>query len=608
MEIDILTLLKNCPLFSALDDESLKKLLRKFRKIQLCPDEILFRQGEPSTGIYLLVTGSINLYASKENQEESFISRLGPGQTIGELSALSGEPRAVSAKAMQRSILLLLPGLYFREFCQQYPATALSTIHLLVDRSNELIQLFAEKKPQPKGVLIIPANPNIHLFKFYEQLMLHLQDADRVILLSDYDLEFRRRYQTQSDIESLIDNLEKTHEMILYLVESPETPLAQASFERKSQIYLTAHSDSEPNIYPLLKEKIRINIQTNPIHLILLQEDEQLPLPPTVKWLKLLPFDIHHNIKLYKKNDRQRLLRFMSGQAIGIVLGGGGLRSWAHLGALEAIVEAGIPIDMIGGTSAGAIVAAHYILHGLNKEAQAGLRELSEIARKIVSFKNLTWPTLSLFNTNEYVAKQIELFDSILIEDMPLPCFFISCNLSKNTEVAYRKGELWQAITSSTAVPAIFPPLVVNGELQVDGGILNNLPVDTMKRFLGPHGKVIAVELTRYDQDQKHYHFPPCLTTWDTWMSKLGLSRKHYQLPSMLDVFLNALLAGSAFKQEMNSQQADILIKPDLSAFGLMNVSRKQEDQLIHLGRESARKALRNTHKQLIKKTDLNLS
>lgn len=585
--INILRLLKKSPLFSSLDDVSLKKLLRKFKKIRLAPGKFLFQRGEEANGVYFLVTGSIGLYF----KENLWVLTVQPGETIGELSALSGEPRSINAKAQEHSTLLMLSGMHFRDFCESYPTIAFNTIHFLVNRSNQLIQSLSEKKSESRYVAVAPVNPNINLKKFSEQLIMHHKGLTNVKLLSDYDTEFQK-YENIFELRSAVDALEKQYEVIIFILKSHETLLAQVSFERKSQLYLAAYSDAEPSIHPFLKEKIHFHIY--PVHLVLLQESKSSLLYPTAKWLNLVPFELNHNIKLDQKKDHQRLLRFMCGQANGVVLGGGGLRSWAHIGALEAISEMEIPIDMIGGVSAGAIVAAHYILHGIDKKAQAGLRELSNITRKIISFKNLTWPTLSLFNTKNYAEKQRELFDNILIEDMSLPCFFVACNLSRNKEVIYRKGSLWKSIASSTAVPAIFPPMAVEGELEVDGGILNNLPVDIMKRFLGPRGKVIAVELTRYDQDQNKYNFPSYISTLDIWKNKLGFSKEHYILPNFLDVFLNSLLAGSAYKQEENSRQADLLIKPDLSKFGLMNVSLKQENRLIQIGKKVTKDAIDN--------------
>ncbi len=591
MKIDILASLKKCTLFSSLDDPSLRRLLDKFKKIHLSPGEILFRQGDLNHNLYLLVTGNIDLYLTKEDQVEIPIKLVQKGESFGELSAISGEPRSISARAKEHSILLMMPGKTFRDLCQEHTNTALNTFHSLANRSSTILELFPPKNPEGKNAVLIPATPSLDLENFHKQLFSAIQHLKHITLISDYDPELRSQYSKLDQLEKRITQLEQESDTTIYLLESHETPLAQLIMKKVSCLYLIGKACNKPDLHQTLQENI-LN-HKGPLHLILLQESAPF-FSNTNQWMKLAKFNLHHHVKIAEKQDFQRLSRFLTGSANGVVLGGGGLRSWAHIGALEAILEAGIPIDMIGGTSAGAIVAAHYILHGINKIHQKGLRELSEITRKIISFKNLTWPTLSLFKTHEYVEKQKTLFKDIRIEDLPLPCFFVSCNLSKNTEVIHQNGSLWEAITSSTAVPAIFPPLAVQGELHVDGGILNNLPVDIMRKQLGAHGKIIAVELTRYHQDTKKYHFPSDLSSWENWASKLGLSDKKYEIPSFIEVFLNALLAGSAFKQEMNSQQADLLISPNLSQFGLLNVSQKDEDMLIQIGKSSAKEKMAN--------------
>ena len=155
---------------------------------------------------------------------------------------------------------------------------------------------------------------------------------------------------------------------------------------------------------------------------------------------------------------------------------------------------------------------------------------------------------------------------------------------------------------SSTAVPAVFPPVVIKGELHLDGGILNNLPVDIMKKVVENKGFIIAVELTHYHKDVTKYNFPPVLPFWQTIFSKLGLAYKGYKFPSFTETFLKSLLAGSSAKQEENSLAADLLISPDLSQYRLLNITKQQENILIRKGYRSAFKAI----KKWREKADIN--
>jgi len=260
------------------------------------------------------------------------------------------------------------------------------------------------------------------------------------------------------------------------------------------------------------------------------------------------------------------------------------LRCWAQLGAVMAIRGANIPIDAIGGVSAGSIVAGYYAMHETLKDPEFHLRQLSEVTRQSISIKNITWPAASLFNAKGYTQQLKKIFKNARVENLWLPFFSVSTNLSNNKLEISRSGRLWKLIRSSTSVPLVYPPVVIKGKMHLDGGLLNNLPVDVMRKLLSNEGKIIAVELTHRNEDTKEYFFPPVLTFWSTLLSKFKITNKDYKFPQFIDTFLKSLLAGSAAKQEENSRMADVLITPDLSKFSLLNISHEDENRLIKIG------------------------
>lgn len=365
--------------------------------------------------------------------------------------------------------------------------------------------------------------------------------------------------------------------------------LAKICFRKTEMIYVVGNADAEPYISRSVIEKI--NTLYSMLHvkpeLILLHEKEKEMPRHTSKWLKLMRFRLNHHVRINQDGDIQRILRFMQGKAIGLVLGGGGVRSWAHFGVLRALKEASIPIDIIGGTSAGAIVAGYYALHEYIEEVPAELKELTDITSKTVSWRNFTWPCVSLFYGKAYTEKQKKIFGNVRIENLWIPSFCVSCNLSDNTQVICRNGYLWKTIRSSTAVPAIFPPVVINGDIHLDGGILNNLPVDVMRKLMGGRGIIIASELTHYSKDTNDYNFPPVLTLRQALMTKSKISNHDYKFPPFVETFLKALLAGSSAKQYENGLAADILICPDLSKYSLLSLTDEEMNEIIDLGYKS---------------------
>lgn len=584
MSIDLLKLIKSNKIFASLDDTALKKIFIKSQKIYLKKNHLLFRQGDTSTHIYFLITGKLSIILKTENNNKKIINEIYPGETAGEISALSHELRSVTIKAAQDSILLQLPSNIFREIFHDHPAVLFEMMDIVVNRSHRAIEQLMKETATKKQVAIMPANTTISLKNFTEKLIAEAQAIPNLLFVTEADLK-----NASTTLKQTLQDIENKHETIVYLLEACETDIAQACLAKVTTLYVIADPNTPPEINTFVRNQINNKTEIIFWH----QTEDYLPKNPSL-WLRQTKFFLYHHIRNDHDKDYQRLLRFITGQAIGVVLGGGGLRCWAHLGAITALLEANIPIDMIGGTSAGAIVAGFYALHESLHDPKKQLQTLSEATRKTVGLRNLTWPAISLSNGKLYTHVLKQIFNNVRIENLSIPTFFVSCNLASNTEKLHRRGYLWKAIRSSTAVPAIFPPIVIKGKLHLDGGILNNLPVDSMKNFVGNKGTTIAIELTHNGHDKNKYKFPSVLPFWKTALVKLGWLPNKYKFPHFIETFLKALLAGSSAKQYKNSQAANVLISPDLSQYGLLNVTKQQEKELIKLGYDAAVTAIKN--------------
>lgn len=589
---ELITFLKTTKLFSSLNESVLKEILKKMEKIHLKKNKILYRQGSMSDSFYILVQGALLVTVKIEKNGQKFNHEVIPGETLGELGALSHEPRTGTVKAIEDSLLLKIPSRVFVEFSRDYPSISIDLINTLFVRSKEFINLISSGEIQRKHIAVIPTNNSFNSNPFLHELEKQLKQFADITLLSEQSTELQKE----------IEKSEKEKKTIIYLVQNPHSQLAKFCFKKIEMLYLVADGESEPHIESFILKKINENKYRIKPELVLFYKDQSQP-RNTAKWLKLARFNLHHHIRTALLKDFQRLTRFIRGQAVGVVLGGGGLRSWAHLGALQALVKAEIPIDAIGGTSAGAIVAGFYALHESIEDSSHALEQLADITRETIALKNITWPAVSVFNGRDYTNKLKKMFKT-KIEDLWLPFFCVSCDLSNNKQIIHRKGLVWKAIRTTTAVPAVFPPMVVKGKLYLDGGILNNLPVDVMKKIIGNSSTIAAVELTHNNIDLHEYNFPPILPFWKTFLAKMRFTYKDYKFPGLIDTFLKALLAGSSAKQNENSVMADILITPDLSRFSLLNVKKEQYQELIQLGYDEAVVAIATWKKKNKKKLE----
>lgn len=587
MTIDLLSMIKASKIFSSVDKDELKRLLPKFEKIYLKKDKILFRQGDVLDGLYLVISGKLFLkLKSNDSPEIKIIREIKAGEEIGELPALSHEPCTMTAQALENSILIKLPREVYFELFRKYPDVIYETINLITHRANQLVKLLSGEEPPKKYIAIMPANKRVNLETFYQKLNNLIKQTSGVVLIHDNDPD----WQNKSVLSEKIKKLAKNNETILYLLTSFKSKLAQVCFEKIDMLYVIGNGEKKANLSNLVLKKLNDKGLTYKIkpELILLHEQEERSPINTWKWLKLADFNLTHHVRIHREKDLQRILRFMRGKAVGVVLGGGGVRGWAHIGALKALEEADIPIDIIGGTSGGAIVAGYYALQESYNDTDAELHKLSIIAQRTLSLRDFTWPAVSFFDGVNFTKQEMAMYGKAKMENLWIPSFCVASNLADNSQLVIKRGYLWMAVRSSTSVPAVYPPVVIRGELHVDGGILNNLPVDVMRNLIGSHATIIAVELTHHDKDKTHYNFPMMMPFWKAVLAKSKLAYKEYKFPNFFDMFVSALLAGAANKQEDNSRLATLLIKPNLTPFSLLSIHKHQESEIVDIGYRAA--------------------
>ena len=175
---------------------------------------------------------------------------------------------------------------------------------------------------------------------------------------------------------------------------------------------------------------------------------------------------------------------------VGIALGGGGAKGFAHIGVLKALGQAGIEFDIVAGTSIGALVGAVY--------ASGKLSELERISRRY-GVKDLpfllgpTWPRKGLFSGN-YIERLLnDIVHVKNIEDLGKPFAALAVDLNKAEVVTFTRGNLYRAVHASMSIPGLFKPVIDGDKILVDGGVLEPVPVSTLRR-LGAD-VVVAVDL-----------------------------------------------------------------------------------------------------------------
>jgi len=227
--------------------------------------------------------------------------------------------------------------------------------------------------------------------------------------------------------------------------------------------------------------------------LVLVHPDNARLPSGTSRWLRAISVEAHHHVRSSCTADYERLARSAVGKSVSVVLSGGGARGLAHLGALQALQHCGVPIDSIGGTSMGSLVAAHWAMGleiGALYELAAGFSK--NFRRSFV--RDLTFRAVAPNSAHQVTTLLKHAFGEIEIEDLWIPFFCNSSDLNSAEVTVHADGPLWAAIRASCSLPGVWPPVIRDGRMLVDGGILNNLPVDIMRARCG--GTVIAINVS----------------------------------------------------------------------------------------------------------------
>jgi NTE family protein len=271
-----------------------------------------------------------------------------------------------------------------------------------------------------------------------------------------------------------------------------------------------------------------------------------------------------------------RLTRHLLGEATALVLSGGGARGFAHLGVVRALREANVPIDAIGGTSIGAIMGAGVAL-------EWSLEEMRErFARTFVASNPLgdyTLPLVSLVAGRRVGQRLKNEFGEVLIDDLAVPYFCVSANLSSGQANAHRSGLLWQALRASISIPGVLPPVLRGGEVYVDGGVINNLPVDLMSEQHA--GSIIGVDVGT-DRALKSQFDELMLPPW--W--RLWPQTRKRERPSILGVLLRSGMVNSGAAAELTAARSTLLIRPKLADVDMLDW--RAFDRAIELGYRAA--------------------
>jgi NTE family protein len=268
-----------------------------------------------------------------------------------------------------------------------------------------------------------------------------------------------------------------------------------------------------------------------------------------------------------------------------LVLGGGGAKGYGHVGAVKALLEAGVEIDFLGGTSAGALYGIGMSHSDFNYAKIDALCELS--AKGKLTSNDYSLPLLSIMSGRKMNNFLKEMFGSSDLEDIWINSYCVSTNFSSSGTRIHDTGLTRKMVQASIAIPGVFPPVVIDQQLHVDGGVVDNLPIDPMYRY--PVRHIIAISLTNLTSRTVDYAEVPSVRQllWDKLTGK-----KRYRIPGIASLIINSLTLNSRQKQEIAKSKVSLYFELDLKGIGLLDD--KKWRYTLEKGHEQVKLFLRN--------------
>lgn len=243
---------------------------------------------------------------------------------------------------------------------------------------------------------------------------------------------------------------------------------------------------------------------------------------------------------------------------VGLALGGGAVLGAAHIGVIKALEEFDISIDFVAGTSIGAFVSAFFVFNKHWKEIQEIALDLNWLDISAISLSKM-----AILSNDKLGDLIIEHIGDVNFDQASIPCAMVATDISNGDKIILKEGKVSNAVMASTCIPGLFIPVEINKRLLVDGGIVENVPITPLKEMGAEF--IIAVDL--------------------------NAEYSHKKPETIVEVLLKTFDFTLMNATKLQTEEADILIKPDLSSFDRINTDQTKE--LIDRGYLAAKNVLK---------------
>lgn len=578
-------------LFDSLDDEALRDIQGKVQWHHLRSGEMLFREGDPGDRLYIVILGRLRV-TLEDSKGEKIINEVARGEIIGEMALFSSEPRSATVYAVRDCDLVSISQPAFDEIIKKYPQVMRTITKVLI---NRLARRNREvpSKGSVTNITVIPASYNAPVHEFSVRLSKALSLHGKVLhitgrLVCDkFGTSLLRdpvpKETLQVKLAAWLDEQETKYPFIIYEADPSLSPWTLCCLSQADQILALAQASDTPGYGPVASSVLPSVTRATCSMVILHPESETLP-SNTGEWLRSWNAVDHQHVHWDITSDIERVARYITNTSMGLVLSGGGARGFAHIGVIRALREGGIPIDMIGGTSMGAVIASAYALGWDDQKIYDETKNIFFINNPLSDY---TFPIVSFFRCRNLDRVLENSYGDTCIEDLWIRYFCISTNLSIAEIEIHDRGSLWKAVRASISYPGIAVPVVKGNHLLIDGGVLNNLPIDIMKKRC--RGSVIAVDVSI--EEDLTVNYPEVPSPWRMLWDRISPVKKYSKFPNILDILTRTAELSCINRKQQTIVDADLYLRPPVDNFKLLDF--KSFDKLVDIGYAYAKEEIK---------------
>ncbi|XP_071981451.1 patatin-like phospholipase domain-containing protein 7 isoform X3 [Engystomops pustulosus] len=588
----------------------------------------VYRQGDKSDCTYIVLNGRLRSVIRKDDGKKQLAGEYGRGDLIGVVEALTHQPRATTVHAVRDSELAKLPEGALTSIKRKYPQVVTRLIHLLGEKILGSLQqvngpltghglgLHTTGSKWDSGnpssnlstVAILPVSEDVPLTAFTLELKHALSGIGPTLLLTSDNIKQRLGSAALDSVHeyrlsSWLGQQEDIHRIVLYQSDYCLTPWTQRCIRQADCILIVGLGEQEPTVGELEKmlENTAVRAQKQ---LILLHKEDGPPPFRTVEWLNMRSWCSGHLhlccphrvfskrslpklIEMYERvsqkppdrhTDFSRLARVLTGNTIALVLGGGGARGCSQVGIIKALTEAGIPIDMIGGTSIGSFMGALYAeersFNRMKIRAREWCMDMTSVFKKVL---DLTYPITSMFSGAAFNNSISCIFKDKQIEDLWIPYFNITTDITASAMRVHTDGCLWRYVRASMSLSGYMPPMCdpKDGHLLMDGGYINNLPAD-VARSMGAK-VVIAIDVGSRDETDLTNYGDSLSGWWLLWKRWNPLADRVKVLNmAEIQTRLAYVCCVRQLEMVMNSEYCEY-IRPPIDRYGTLEFGKFDE-------------------------------